>query len=229
MLSAKPSFPINMKAMLRNSGSGIYGMLKTFRDLILFDNSYLHQTGYYRSASTLSPCKVDGSPIPWMNYSIVKVLEEGLRKAKNVKLFEYGSGASTLFFANNVDKVYSLEHDVEWFNKVKAEVPENVEVFFQEEDKDGGYCRAISQTNTLFDVVVVDGRDRPNCVRQAINYLTERGVIILDDSHREGYQSVLKEIRDSGFRTLSIEGLKPLSKKAHSTTICYREGNCLGI
>lgn len=219
----------NIKEILRDKASGPYRATKMLRDQIFFHDSHLHTTGYYRSSSELKPCRPDGSPIPWMNYPVVKVLENALKQVKDINLFEYGSGSSTIFFSTHASKVVSCEHDRGWYEKLKEDLPENVEIMYRAEDTDGAYCRAIADTDNRFDVVIVDGRDRPNCIMQALNHLTERGVIVLDDSHREGYQSVLEHVRGLGFRVLEIEGLKPLVKKTHSTALCYRDNNCLGI
>jgi hypothetical protein len=52
---------------------------------------------------------------------------------------------------------------------------------------DGDYCRAIGETGDQYDVVIVDSRDRMNCLKQSISALTSRGVILLDDSQRRRY------------------------------------------
>jgi predicted O-methyltransferase YrrM len=218
-----------LKDLIRRKASNLYRVLKVHRDLIWFKDSYIHTTGYYKSALELSPCKPDGSPIPWMNYAVVKLLESSLQGVEDIKLFEYGSGSSTIFFANIVKQVFSCEHDSEWFNRIKAKVPQNVSLMYRQEDEDGMYCRAINDVDDNFDIVVVDGRDRPNCIKQALYHLTDRGIVILDDSHRQDYEEVLGIVRNLGFRTLTIEGMKPLVKRTHSTTICYKDKNCLGL
>lgn len=46
----------------------------------------------------------------------------------NDVLYEYGSGGSTLWFAPLVKKMYSVEHDTNWFNKIINYLDENVEL-----------------------------------------------------------------------------------------------------
>ena len=43
-----------------------------------------------------------------------------------------------------------------------------------------------------FDVVLVDGLDRVDCVNTALSALTPAGVMILDDTHRTDYKVLLK-------------------------------------
>jgi hypothetical protein len=199
-----------MKIYIKTYFPKIFGMLKIFRSLFLNGESYLYKSGYYRSAVEGRPCDRDGNEIPWMNYSFIDILNKTLNK--DLSLFEYGSGSSTLYFSKYVNRVVSCEHDVEWYKKVKSSAPDNVRCIFKEHDINGKYCRAITEQNDFFDVVIVDGCDRANCVKQSVEKLTE-----------------FKCLKDRGYRALTITGLKPLMKKAHSTTIFYRDGNCLDL
>ena len=52
-------------------------------------------------------------------------LLDGLDK-NTTKMLEYGSGESTIILAKHVNKLVSVEHDINWFNKIKHRVPDNV-------------------------------------------------------------------------------------------------------
>lgn len=52
--------------------------------------------------------------IPWMVFGCIDFLKVWLKP--EMKIFEYGSGGSTLFFANKVNNVYSVEHNQDWYN-----------------------------------------------------------------------------------------------------------------
>jgi len=125
--------------------------------------------------------------------------------------------------------VISIEYDRDWFDLIEQRAPGNVSFVYKEKDIDGGYCRAIGEFEKTFDVVIVDGRDRVNCVKQAIKELSEIGVIILDDSSRAKYSEAVDYAENRGFRALSIEGLKPTGYGTDRTTILYRDNNCLNI
>ena len=200
---------------------------RAFHSLIQNKESYLYTSGWMQSLEEGKPMDRDGRPMPWMNFPIVKFLEEKLNS--DLVIFEYGSGYSTLFYARRVKSVVSVEYDQGWLSKMRALVPDNVELVFREEDIDGEYCRAISSREDKYDVVIVDGRDRVNCVIQSMPCLSERGVILLDDSQREKYQKAISMALSSGFKTLNLEGLKPIGAGIDRTTILYREGNCFGI
>lgn len=59
--------------------------------------------------------------IPWMCFSVIQFLEKWLKK--DMVVFEYGSGGSSLFLAKRVQVVYSVEHDPRWFTEVQQSLP----------------------------------------------------------------------------------------------------------
>jgi len=198
-----------------------------YKNLIIDKNSYLILTGWHESLKRGYPCNIDGAEYPWMNYSIISFLEQRLNK--NLSVFEYGSGYSTFFFSRHAKNVTSLEHDIEWYNMIKRKMPNNVKLIFKMKDYNGNYCRSINLNDEKYDLVVIDGRDRVNSLKQAVEKLTERGVIILDDSNRESYSEAIIYAKNKGFLTLDLEGLKPAGYKIDRTTIIYRNKNCLNI
>jgi hypothetical protein len=201
--------------------------VRAFNNLIRKKNSYLYTSGWLQSLKHRRPMNQKGEPIPWMNYPIINFLEERLNS--DMTLFEYGSGYSTLFYASRVKSVVSVEYDMDWFNIMQSQLPSNVNLLYQTKDIDGEYCRKINFDGDRYDVVIVDGRDRVNCVKQSIQALTERGVILIDDSQRERYTEAIVFATEHGFKALSMEGLKPTGSKIDRTTILYKEGNCFGI
>jgi hypothetical protein len=190
-------------------------------------NSYLQATGWIRSLQEQRPVGRDGGAVPWMNYSIVTLLRD--RLTKDLRLFEFGSGYSTSFYAQLVGSVTSVEYDQAWIGTVMRMLPDNVELIYQPLDIDGKYCRVIRSSGTSYDVVVIDGRDRVNCIRQSIEALTDRGVIVLDDSQRAEYRDGADYAISKGFAALPLEGLKPTGNQIERTTVFYRRDNCLGI
>lgn len=216
-----------MKSLIKQFLKTLFPHCLAYILLIGNKKSYLYSTGWMKSLQEGKPVLPNGSPIPWMNFPIVKLLEERLKS--DFILFEFGSGYSTYFYANKVKSVISVEYDEKWFQIFKADRPANVELIFKEKDIDGNYCRVINTTGKQFDVVIVDGRDRVNCVKQAILALSSRGVILLDDSQRDKYQEGIEFALEKGFRKLDFEGLKATGSAIDRTTILYRDGNCLGF
>lgn len=201
--------------------------LKAIKKLISKADSFLYTTGWMESLKSGYPCDVDGKPVPWMNYAIIAFLEE--RLDSNMTLFEFGSGYSTLFFAERVNEVTSVEYNRYWFDMVLKMVPENVEMIFQENDIDGEYCRCVSKKSVNYDVIIVDGRDRVNCIRQAVDALTENGVIILDNSEREKYREGVEYAHTRGFKSIEFKGIAPANRHLYGAMVFYREKNCFGL
>lgn len=53
---------------------------------------------------------------PWITFAAIEFLKQIL--TKDMRVFEYGTGGSTLFFAKRVKEVISIEHDCVWSQKV---------------------------------------------------------------------------------------------------------------
>lgn len=62
--------------------------------------------------------------LPWINIPAKDFIVDYLKNKTEVKIFEFGSGGSTLFFLNYSNYVISVEHDEEWFNVVKKRISE---------------------------------------------------------------------------------------------------------
>jgi hypothetical protein len=204
-----------------------YFHYKTLKKLVSNPDSYLHQTGWLRSLREEQPVDNNGAAIPWMNFPVVAFLRD--RLTKDLDLFEYGSGHSTLFFARLVKSVTSVESNEAWFSLLKVRLPGNAELRLEPANTDASYCRAVHVSGRKYDVVVVDGTDRVNCVKQGLTALSPDGIMILDDSQREAYAEGISRAKASGFRALFFEGLKPSGNGVDRTTVFYRRENCLGI
>ena len=216
-----------MKSLIKNYLAKLFPKLIAYNDLIKNRNSYLYATGWIQSLKESKPIDKDGNPIPWMNFPVVRLLDERLKD--DLHVFEYGSGYSTYFYAKRVMTVTSVEYDEYWFNLINSDMPDNVTLIYKANDVDGEYCRIIGTTNEQYDVVIIDGRDRVNCVKQSISTLSPRGVILLDDSQLARYREGIDFAKGLGFRALDIEGLKARGWGIDRSTIFYRTNNCLGI
>ena len=189
--------------------------------------SLIRQFGWIGSMGNGCPLDAAGNPVPWMNYSVVEFLEQ--RLVDSHRVFEFGSGYSTCFYARRCHEVISVEYDRDWHAMVTKMIPTNAQVLYRATDEDGDYCRSICEIGQTFDVVIVDGDDRNHCVDQAINRLSADGVIVLDDSDREDYRPSFDRLASLGFKELTISGLKPGSPCRHQTTIFYRSDNCFRL
>jgi hypothetical protein len=108
-------------------------------------------------------------------------------------------------------------------------MPENSELFFCELDRNGNYCRFANKLDKKFDLISIAGRDRLNCCKQALNILSEKGVIILDNSNRASVKEAANFLHDNGFKQISFSGLSPGNHTTKATSVFYKGHNCLGL
>jgi hypothetical protein len=194
---------------------------------LLKPQSYLKKAGWYRSSEERQAVDGDGGAVPWYTYSAIAFLEGKVDPAMSV--FEYGSGNSTIWWSRRVANVVSCEHDREWFESTKQKLLANVEYLHFELSPAGSYSRAILEYPGAFDIVVIDGRDRVNCVKNALVSLKPNGVIVWDNSDRERYQEGYDHLLNRGFKRLDFSGMGPINANGWTTSIFYRQDNCLGI
>lgn len=187
----------------------------------------LTEVGWLRSVEKEVPCDAQGKVMPWYTYPFIRFLEPRVRS--DLAIFEYGSGHSTLWWSERVQRVVACEHDQAWYQSLVRRLPAHVSYLFCQQDQGEAYCGAISSFVAEFDVVVIDGMDRVNCVKYALPALKADGVIIWDNSDRDLYQEGYDALTAQGFRRLDFWGMGPINAYVWCTSVFYRPNNCLGI
>lgn len=202
--------------------------LRSVHGLIRFyEAGYLVDTGWFKSFKTKQSIDHNGDPIPWLTYAANDFLAARLNSTMDV--LEYGAGNSTRYLGPRVRTVTSIEHDGTWVKSLTPYLSANTKVVQVPLDIDGKYCRAGAALGELFDMILIDGRDRVNCVTTCLPLLQPDGVIILDDSHREKYQTARAYLDTNGFRSIDFTGIGPGTIHRKATSVYYRANNCFGI
>jgi FkbM family methyltransferase len=108
-------------------------------------------------------------------------------------VLEWGSGGSTIHIAPNVKELHSIEYNMNWYDRVKAEAPANVKLHYVPKNKeempghDGteeeyyDYVHFPATLGILFDLIFIDGRARVACAREAVKLLKPGGCILIHD------------------------------------------------
>lgn len=178
--------------------------------------------------------------LPWITLPSITYTKRFLKK--DMRVFEYGCGGSTLFFADRVNEVVSVEHNQEWYVKIKKVLEENkadhvrlmhiepvmqeneVDLYFSGNDDYTGlsfrnYVNVISEyPDKYFDLILIDGRARTACFMKSIAKLKDNGIIVWDNSERERYRTD-ETFQSPDFIKLEMPGPTPFSKDFTLTTI----------
>ena len=153
---------------------------------------------------------IENNPLPWMNYRAVAHIQNYLKN--NAKVFEYGSGSSTRYWTTRGCSIVSIEHDELFYEKMKSvldgccdyrlikpvldegvryksfDMADNYKSSDYEEYSFEHYVRSIDKfPDCFFDMVVVDGRARPSCIKHAVPKIKQGGILVLDNSDRDYY------------------------------------------
>jgi predicted O-methyltransferase YrrM len=183
-------------------------------------NGYLclHPAEFLKSfATTVVRVSVNRySRSPWFVYSAVRHIAP-LVSGKRV--FEFGSGMSTLWFAERCREVISVESNSEWYASIRnnPRSRNNMRLIFAESKAD--YLSAISRAGGKFDLILIDGLYRKDCVELARSYLNSDGLAVVDntDADHDLSEAVKNQFRDSKIR--SFHGWAPGVLHPNETTV----------
>lgn len=134
----------------------------------------------------------------WMPFSINDWLEERLTGEERV--FEWGSGSSTIWFEKRTREIISVEDNSDWYIKVKADLNKNNSKLLFKTGED--YINCIKDKGK-FDIIVIDGRQREKCFDIAKNHLKPNGIIIYDDVHLKNRFSGDKKVFSKIFKGIA--------------------------
>lgn len=126
------------------------------------------------------------------------------------KVLEFGTGASTLFFATRSSKVIGFEHDRPWHDRTRAHL--DIEGFKHVtlHRLDRPYSDRLREIvgEQTFDIVSIDGRDRVACLAKVLDNkcLADDGVLVIDNTERlDGRYAPMKEMLREEFNCVHFE------------------------
>ncbi len=188
--------------------------------LSLHNNGYLAELEWFKTLDTRIPTDASGEYIPWCTYSFTEFIKT--RLDKKMEVFEYGSGYSSIFYAKRVKNLVTVEYNKDWVAKIKSLLPSNTQLIFEELDYGGKYCNVINKTEKKYDLVIIDGRDRVNCIMHSVNHVKVNGLIVLDDSDRKNYKPGVEFLQKNGFKCIDFWGIAPAIFHNRCTTVFYK-------
>ena len=128
------------------------------------------------------------------------------------KVFEYGTGYSTIWWQNKNVDYYAVEDNKQWHDMIEDKT--NIEY------KPGHhkYIESIYKYDFKFDVIVIDGVVRFNCIKPALERIKDDGIIIFDNT--DWHKSSKEQLDRSDLIPIHFHGFKPLHVDSE-TTSCY--------
>jgi len=150
--------------------------------------------------------------LPWWTLNAVTLVDEFLQARPHARVFEWGSGASTIWLEKRAAEVISVENDERWHEMMSsyvgpttslwhtdappAEEPRIPSRWWGHRGRDFfDYVHAIDNTDGQFDLIVIDGRARTACLDKAISRLTPDGMVVFDNTNRPRYREALAKTR----------------------------------
>ena len=163
--------------------------------------------------------------VPWWTFDSADQVEAHLLAHPGARVFEWGSGASTLWLAARAGSVHSVEHHAGWAGQLAPRLPANVTLRVVEaiasaspvvgSAKPGhegldfsDYVAAIDEVSGDFDVIVIDGRAREACLARAVQRLSATGIVVFDNVDRRRYVEAIDTLGDLVAVTMT-RGLTP--------------------
>lgn len=100
------------------------------------------------------------------------------------KILEFGSGGSTIWLSSYDVDLISIEHDQTWFSALQSKLEEqkisNVSLLYREKP----YFKIADEfPDHHFDLILVDGRDRNECIQASLKKVKNGGLLVLDDAN----------------------------------------------
>lgn len=200
---------------------------KTISNLLPTATNSLVETGWVNSLVRQEPVNAQDQPIPWFTYPSIEFIEP--RVQRTWRVFEWGSGNSSLWWSSRVASVCSVEHDYNWFLRTTAKLNVNNHLDYEVDMR--GYIESIrhhyKETEIGFDVIIIDGEWRNECAQIAANYLSPKGFIIFDNTDRRMFEPGSAFLSSLGFMRIDFHGLIPSYLYRNCTSIFTRSTDLL--
>lgn len=177
--------------------------------------------------------------LPWWTFDAVDHVESFLSKRRGARVFEWGSGVSTIWLAGLADEVITVEYDADFGALVKDRIGDSDRIAVKivppasegtiASSKPGfegkyfdEYVAQIDNTKGQFDLVVIDGRAREACLAMVRDKLKPDGIIVFDDTKRRRYADA---IGNSSYKAQHMGGLAVFLLTRSATSILRRAGS----
>lgn len=176
-------------------------------------NLFRHDYGFVKATDSGLASDKDGNYLPLYTYPAIEYLTQFDYSEK--RIFEFGSGASTLFWMERANTVTCLESNPEWYEKLRRQLKDNVSMKHVSGD---AFPFAINDFDGVFDVIVVDSAGyRYDSAEQALKKLAPGGFIILDNA--DWHHNTAAMLKSHGLLQIDMSGFKPCESHTSTTSL----------
>lgn len=195
-------------------------------------NSIQDRQGWLHSFTSGLCQQEGGEMLPWMPYQLIDYLRQELKETDVI--FEFGYGTSSVFFANRVQKIFSIESNASWYKNftttAKEQMRGNITTILMSdaldnEEYENTPLEILANKPEIkgFDWIIVDSLKRAKCAAKAIDAINRRGRILLDDAQRSNYQKIYDFMMTRGFCCQEFVGVSPGQLKSKKSWIFYKK------
>ena len=143
--------------------------------VITYGYGLFWKSGWIRSRWGMKAVTANGEAIPWLTYPAIEYVSRTVQK--DWRVCEYGCGQSTVWYSKHCGEVCSVDDNPEWAAYAASRAPSaKVSV----ETEVGRYATFATKG---FDLIIIDGRWRPECARHVIKL--QAPMVILDNADNQ--------------------------------------------
>lgn len=193
------------------------------------------------------------APSPWLTFGAIdyirRYISDTVRRG-SFRVFEYGSGGSTIYWLHHNAQCTSIEHDTIWHSLISNRIdkkshadyrlcmpqpdisdkpcnPSDPESYASGDVEFMGYSfrQYVQQIDSFpddyFDIVLIDGRARPSCIKHSYRKVKKGGLLVIDDTDRKDYLEKTAVFFEQ-YDHVVYRGLKPSILSFAETSVYMR-------
>jgi predicted O-methyltransferase YrrM len=161
--------------------------------------------------------------IPWLTFDAIRYIASEL--PDGAKVFEFGSGHSTLYWLRRGATVNSVEDEASWHEMLSSTLAERAlsNCHLVHAETLSTYLSAIETCSPASqDLVLVDGAHRRDCVIAAIPYVKPGGMLVVDNTDWHWFRDAPIQGIPADWQRHPFPGFCPMLGHRSETTVWKR-------
>ena len=192
-----------------------FALRKQIKNFWILSKKYCQYNSIFQKKSLNTKSEV----LPWYTYPAIEYLSS--LDFSESEVLEFGAGSSSVWWASRSKSVLAVEHNREWAETLQKKIS-NLHIEFASTESE--YLNA--GVGNKFDVVIIDGVWRQECVDLAGTLLNENGIVILDNA--DWHPLAARKLREElNLLQVDFHGFGPINDYTWTTSIFFKRSfNC---